>query len=98
MRTLDTDRQIDWGTDKAAKNLRKHKVAFEEAATDFDDPMFITVVDDEHSLDEERYITIGVSSRRRLLIVAHTDREGQIRIISAREATKKEERFYAEAE
>jgi uncharacterized DUF497 family protein len=97
MRILETDHQIGWDTDKAAKNLRKHKVAFEEAATVFDDPMFITVVDDEHSVDEERYITIGVSSQRRLLIVAHTDREGQIRIISAREATKKEERFYAEA-
>ncbi len=60
--------------------------------------MFITVVDDDHSVDEERYITIGVSSQRRLLIVAHTDLAGQIRIISAREATKKEERFYAEAE
>jgi uncharacterized DUF497 family protein len=95
---LETDRQFAWDTNKAAKNLRKHSVAFEEAATVFDDAMFITVVDDEHSTDEERYITIGVSSQRRLLIVAHTDRDGRIRIISAREATKQEERFYAEAE
>jgi uncharacterized protein len=95
---VEMDRQLGWDTNKAAKNLRKHRVSFEEAATVFDDPMFITVVDDEHSVDEERYITIGVSSQRRLLIVAHTDRDGRIRIISAREATKKEEQFYAEAE
>ena len=73
---MEMDRQLGWDTNKAAKNLRKHRVAFEEAATVFDDPMFITVVDDEHSVDEERYITIGVSSQRRLLIVAHTDRDG----------------------
>jgi len=98
VRALDTDPKFGWGTNKAARNLRKHRVAFEEAASVFDDPMFITVVDDDHSVDEERYITIGMSSQRRLLIVAHADRDGQIRIISAREATKKEERFYAEAE
>ncbi len=95
---METDRHIEWDKSKAAKNLRKHRVAFEEAATVFADPVFITVVDDEHSLDEERYITMGVSGQRRLLVVAHTDRNDRIRIISAREATKKEERFYAEAE
>jgi hypothetical protein len=92
------DRQLGWDPNKAAKNLRKHRVAFEEAATVFDDPVFVTVVDDEHSVDEERYITLGMSTQRRLLIVAHTERDGRIRIISAREATKKEEQFYAEAE
>jgi len=95
---VEMDRQLGWDTNKAAKNLRKHRVAFEEAATVFDDPVFITVVDDEHSVDEERYITVGMSSQRRLLIVAHTDRHDRIRIISAREATKKEEQFYVEAE
>ena len=64
----------------------------------FDNPMFITVIDEEHSVDKERYITVGLSKRGRLLMVAHTDREGRIRIISARKATKKEEQFYAEAE
>jgi hypothetical protein len=87
-----------WDRRRADANLRKHGISFDEASTVFDDPSFITVVDDEHSVDEERYITIGVSSQRRLLMVAHTDRSGRIRIISAREATKKEERFYAEAE
>lgn len=90
--------QFEWDPNKAAKNIEKHQVSFDEAATVFDDPMFITVIDEEHSVDEERYITVGLSKRGRLLMVAHTDREGRIRIISARKATKKEEQFYAEAE
>ena len=94
---MDVERHFEWDADKAAKVLQKHGVALEEAATVFEDPMFITVVDDEHSVDEERYITIGVSSQDRLLMVAHTDRGGRIRIVSARMATKKEARFYAEA-
>lgn len=57
--------------------------------------MFITVVDEEHSIDEERYISIGVSADGQLLMVAHTDRHEQIRLISARKATNKEEKFYA---
>ena len=85
-------------SNKAARNFKKHKVSFDEATTVFDDPMFVTVIDDEHSNDEERYITIGLSRQARLLVVAHTDRTGQVRIISARKATRKEELFYAEAE
>ena len=83
--------------DKASKNAEKHQVSFEEAATVFDDTMFITFIDDEHSLDEERYISIGLSSRGRLLMLAHAEQKDRIRIISARRATKKEEQFYAEA-
>ena len=88
---------FEWDADKASKNVKKHQVSFAEAATVFDDPMFITFIDDEHSLDEERYITIGLSSRGRLLMLAHAERKDHTRIISARRATKKEERFYAEA-
>jgi uncharacterized protein len=88
---------FEWDVDKARRNLEKHNVAFEEAATVFDDPMFITFIDEEHSLDEERYITLGLSNKGRLLMVAHADRKGRIRIISARRATKKEEQFYVEA-
>ena len=95
---MTTELQFEWDPNKAAKNVEKHQVSFEEAATVFDDPMFITFIDEEHSVDEERYITTGLSNRGRLLLVAHTDREGRIRIISARKATKKERRFYAEAE
>lgn len=90
--------QFEWDPNKAARNVEKHQVSFDEAATVFDDLMFITVIDDEHSAVEERYITIGLSNHGRLLVVAHTDHEGWIRIISARKATKREERFYAEAE
>lgn len=90
--------QFEWDPNKAARNIEKHQVSFDEAATVFDDPMFITFIDEEHSIDEERYITIGLSKYGRLLLVAHTEREERIRIISARKATKKEEQFYAEAE
>ena len=90
--------QFEWDPNKATRNVEKHQVSFEEAATEFDDLLFITVIDEEHSVEEERYITIGLSQRGRLLLVAHTDRAGQIRIISARKATKREEKFYAEAD
>lgn len=77
-------------------NIRKHGVTFAEASSVFDDPLFITLLDDEHSNDEERYITIGLSDKNRLVMVAHTERESQIRIISARKATRNEEKFYKE--
>jgi hypothetical protein len=93
-----TEISFEWNPHKASKNVEKHQVSFEEAATVFDDLMFITVIDDEHSFDEERYITIGLSNQGRLLMVAHTDRESRIRIISARKATAKEEQFYVEAQ
>jgi uncharacterized DUF497 family protein len=93
---LTSELGFEWDSDKASKNVEKHNVSFEEAATVFDDPIFITFIHDEHSIDEERYITIGLSSRGRLLMLAHADRKDHIRIISARRATKKEEQFYAE--
>jgi uncharacterized DUF497 family protein len=89
--------QFEWNSAKAKTNLAKHEVSFDEASTVFDDPMFIMVLDDEHSQDEQRYITIGLSKDGRLLMVAHTERENRVRIISARKATKNEEKFYAEA-
>lgn len=90
--------EFEWDPRKAFNNMDKHGVSFEEAATVFHDPHFITVIDEEHSTDEERFITIGLSSQGRLLMLAHTDRGGRIRIISARKATRKEAQFYAEAE
>lgn len=89
--------QFEYDEAKAAENLRKHGVSFVEATTVYDDPRFITVIDEEHSSDEERYITLGLSGVGRLLMVAHTEREGRIRIISVRKATKKEQKFYVEA-
>ncbi|XCN73274.1 MAG: BrnT family toxin [Candidatus Electrothrix aestuarii] len=89
--------RFEWNPDKAERNLRKHGISFEEAETVFDDPLFITVLDEEHAVDEERYITLGLSETGRLLLIAHTDRQGAIRIISARKATKRERRFYEES-
>lgn len=85
-----------WDPNKALSNQKKHKVKFEEAATVFSDPMAITFDDPDHSEREERFLTFGESSltKRRLLIVSHTDRPGVVRIISAREMTKSERRIY----
>lgn len=87
---------FDWDPDKAAENLRRHRVSFEEAATVFRDPLSWTFPDPEHSEGEERYLDIGHSERGRLLIVSYTERQGQVRIISARLATRKERRSYEE--
>lgn len=89
---------VGWDPVKAETNMKKHQVSFAEASTVFDDPLFITFLDVAHSVDEERYITIGLTKTNRLLLIAHTERQGVTRIISARKATKNERRFYAEAE
>ena len=88
--------KIEWDSKKAKSNLRKHRVSFEEAATALSDPMAATGADPDHSLTEERYVTFGVSERGRLLVVAHTDEEETIRIISARIASKGERELYEE--
>ena len=88
--------KIEWDPKKAKLNLRKHRVSFEEAATALSDPMAATGADPDHSITEERYVTFGVSERGRLLVVAHTDEEEIIRIISARIASKGERELYEE--
>ena len=87
---------FEWDPAKAAKNYRKHKVTFAEAAAVFLDPLAITFDDPDHSEAEDRFITIGHSRRNQLLFVAHTDRKERIRIISARRATRKETHEYEE--
>ena len=87
---------FEWDTDKAKRNLGKHKVAFEEAATVFEDILSVTFPDPDHSVGENRYLTIGASRWRRILVIAHTNRGDRIRIISARKATRKERIFYEE--
>lgn len=87
---------FEWNPRKAEINLRKHGVLFTEAATIFGDELAITVPDPDHSDDEDRFITIGWSNRRRLLMVSHTDRNDRIRIISARELTPSERKDYEE--
>lgn len=81
-------------SDKATSNITKHGVSFEEAATVFGDPLSLTVYDPDHSLEEDRFITMGTSVDHRLLLVSHTDREERIRIISARLATRRERKAY----
>ncbi|MBI4517587.1 MAG: BrnT family toxin [Deltaproteobacteria bacterium] len=79
---------------KAEANLRKHGVSFEEASTVFGDPLAATRDDPDHSVDENRYLTMGYSNRQRLLVVSHCDEGEDVRIISAREPTSKERRQY----
>jgi uncharacterized DUF497 family protein len=87
----------EWDPIKAAANVKKHRVTFEEAASAFLDPAALTFWDPDHSDDEEREITIGRSTRRRVLFIAHAARaEGCVRIISARRATRQEQRQYEE--
>jgi uncharacterized protein len=86
--------KIEWDLIKAKHNLKKHGVPFEEAATAMGDPMAVTGPDPDHSIYEERYITFGVSSRGRLVVVSHTEEGEAIRLISARKASKGERELY----
>ncbi len=86
--------EIKWDKNKAETNFNKHNVSFEEAETVFEDDFTITIVDEEHSFDERRFITIGESLTGRLLIISHTFDEELIRIISARKPTKSERENY----
>lgn len=86
--------QFVWDPTKAAANFRKHRVSFHEAATVLQDVLSTTFPDEGHSTLEQRFVTIGVSTRGRLLVVVHTERAGKIRVISARRATRREQRFY----
>ena len=88
--------RFEWDTTKAAANQRKHRVSFEEAVSVFYDPSSVTGRDPDHSEQEERFITFGVSSAGRLLVVSHTHREDAVRVISARRATHAERKIYEE--
>jgi len=85
---------FEWDESKAKVNTRKHGVTFEEASTVFADPLSVTIYDSVHSEDEDRYIALGESQRRRLLVVVFTDRGDRIRLISARVATRRETKDY----
>ena len=87
---------LEWDPQKAAANLAKHKVSFEEAATVFGDPLGRIVADPRHSIGEVRFVLLGVSQDRHLLAVMYADRVGVIRIISARRATRPERGNYEE--
>ena len=87
---------FEWGENKAKSNLAKHNLSFAEATTVFGDPMSLTIPDPAHSQTEDRFIIIGSSHRGKLLVVVHTERGDNIRIISARRASKKERTNYEE--
>jgi len=87
---------FEWNAAKAASNLAKHGVGFEEAATVFGDPLSVTIFDPAHSQSEDRFIILGCSHLDKLLVVVHTERGDNIRIISARLASRRERNCYEE--
>lgn len=89
--------RFEWDEVKAAANLRKHGVAFEEAASVFSDALAYTFDDPDHSVGEQRLLTFGFSQLERLLAVIHTERGRAIRIISARRATRHERGIYEQS-
>ena len=88
--------RFEWDRRKAADNFRKHGVPFQEAATVFDDPLAITFPDPDHSEDESRWLTFGISAEQRFLVVAHAEAGDTIRVVSARRATRNERKIYEE--
>ena len=88
--------EFRWDLRKAASNLRKHGVLFEDAATAFGDPHSITIPDPDHSAAERRFTLIGMTRRGLVVVVSHTERGDTIRIISARKATRSERASYEE--
>lgn len=85
---------FEWDPPKNRSNIEKHGVSFEEASTAFQDTLSLTIDDPLHSIDEERLILIGMSQKNRILVVVHTERGDNIRIISARKTTKNEREYY----
>ena len=88
--------EFEWDASKASANLRKHQVSFEDAQSVFYDEFAVQFFDEEHSMEKERFLMLGMSSLAKLLIVCHCEREqgAVIRIISARKASKRESAFY----
>ena len=88
--------QFEWDDSKNRVNKLKHGVSFEEASTVFRDVFSVTGSDPDHSFGERRFVTFGNSSRNRLLVIAHTEEDNSIRIISARLVTRQERKIYEE--
>ena len=85
---------FEWDKSKAAANLSKHSVSFEEAKTIFNDPLYVDFYDPDHSDNEDRYLIVGRSNQDRLLIASYTERDNSIRLISARVVTRSEREAY----
>ena len=88
--------QFEWDSAKAAANLSKHSISFDEAKTVFNDPLYVDFYDPDHSDEEHRYIIIGEPQQGRLLMVSYAERDDTIRIISSREVTPAERKAYEE--
>jgi uncharacterized protein len=88
--------KFEWDAKKAAANLEKHGVGFEEATTIFGDPFEVTISDPDHSEGEARFVSMGLSAGNRILVVAYTERGDNIRIIHARVAAPKERKSYGQ--
>ncbi len=86
-----------WDQKKASSNLVKHSISFEEGLTVFGDPLSNTFPDQDHSIEEQRFVIIGLSDQGRILVVAHTDDGELVRIVSAREAAHGERKSYEES-
>ena len=89
--------EFEWEAGKAAANLQQHDVSFEEALTVFGDALASTIPDPDHSLGEHRFVTVGLASSQRLIVVCHTERSDRIRLISARQANRRERKAYEES-
>jgi uncharacterized DUF497 family protein len=93
---------FEWDPEKARENAAKHDVSFELAATVFRDPLHLAVYDEDHSESEERWVTLGQAENGKLLVVVHTFEEtnegAKVRVISAREATKRERQDYEDGQ
>ena len=87
---------FEWDAHKAARNVKLHRVTFQEASTVFSDPLAITAADPDHSHEEDRSVDIGLSDRGRIIVVSYTERGDTIRIITARKATRRELASYEE--
>jgi len=90
--------QFGWDPKKAAGNLSKHAVSFDEACSVFGDPLAVSIADPDHSIGEDRFLKMGLSRERRLLVVSHVYRAGSVRIIMARDATRQERKQYESEE
>ena len=88
--------EFEWDKNKAATNLSKHSISFDEAKTVFQDPFYIVFDDPDHSFEEDRRIAIGQSAQDRLLFLSYTERGNAVHLISARKATRRERELYEE--
>lgn len=91
-----TECAVEWDENKSLLNQKKHRLSFEGAATIFSDPFEIAIDDPDHAFEEPRFVSIGESLRRRLLLVSYTERGHKIRIINTRPPTRRERRAYEE--